>query len=204
MKTVISSGLAMLLLAAGTAHAQAIHTVSFVHKAVDPGTVRTIGGKDFVLVRLPMADFGSADRYIVEFMAEIYDPGPPPSFLANLETEHSNETLVDPVLIDGFPANIRVSDSREYRFGTSFNFPGNSLTVNALVFGIVRVKVGGTMITFQQPFFVEQQAETAAAPSAPYSGSPSGIAKWSSYVDPTAQVTALDDWIDYIRILKVN
>jgi hypothetical protein len=202
MRKFLAIGFVAMLLGATTANAQSVHSISYSAKRVSPGTIVSLGGRDFVLVRLPMADFGSTDRYIVEFLADVVTPGAPPTFFANLQTEHSNETLLNPILIDGFPANVQVGDSREYQFGTSFTLPGTSLTVDALVIGIARVKVGGTMITFFGSFATEQQAETAALPNAQYSGSP--VAAWNNYVDPISQVATLDNWVDYIRILKIN
>jgi len=34
--------------------------------------------------------------------------------------------------------------------------------------------------------------------------SSSSYANWNGYVDPTALVTYFDNWIDYIRVLKIN
>lgn len=198
MKKLLSIGVATWLLAAGVANAQSVHSVSYSARTAALGTAVNLGGRDYVLVRLPLKDFGSTDRYIVEFLAGAFPPSA--NLVGVLTTEHSNETLTNTISISGFPASVQVGDGRFHSIlGDSGD---NSASALAAAFGSVRIKVGATLITFAPGSSVVQQAPTATLPTAPYSGSAN--APWGNYVDPLAQVTAIDNWIDYIRIVRVN
>lgn len=202
MKHFLSIAAASLLLAAGAANAQSVHGVTYSPRSVALGTQVSLGGKTFVLVRLPMKDFGGTNRYIVEFLAEVTDVATT-TFAGDLLTEHSNETLTGTTLIGGFPANALVSDSRTYTFSTQFPpGTGNALKVDVQVSCVVQVKVGDTMAGLFADFSGVQQDTTPALVTAPFSGSAN--AAWGNYVDPVALVTACDNWIDYIRIVRIN
>jgi hypothetical protein len=202
MKNFLSMAAATLLLAAGVANAQSVHGVTYTARTAALGTQVSLGGKTFVLVRLPMKDFGSANRYIVEFLAEVTDVATT-TFAGDLFTEHSDQTLTSTTLIGGFPASALVSDSRTYTFSTQF-FPatGNALKVDVQVNCVVQVKVGDTLAGLFADFSSVQQDTTPALVTAPFSGSAN--AAWGNYVDPITLVTACDNWIDYIRIVQVN
>jgi hypothetical protein len=109
---------------------------------------------------------------------------------------------VNPVLISGFPAQVEVIDSRSYRLGSNLVSGNNELTVDGSAALVLQVKVGDALLSFFEGFTAPQQNATVTAQVSPFSGS--NIALWANYVDPITQVTALDDWIDYIRILKIN
>jgi hypothetical protein len=190
----------LLVVLGGTATAADVHGVTWVRKAVAPGTVVSIGGKDFVLVRLPMKEFSNGNRYVVEYLADVIDPGPPVSFFSDISTVHSNDTILNPVTVSGYPASLNVQDGRSYSYtdGTGLD---DGLTVDSLAYGNVTMKVGDVMLSFGTFFTVPQQTLTAV-PTGTYASS--SYAKWNQYVDPTSLVTQFDNWIDYIRVLKIN
>jgi hypothetical protein len=192
---------------AGHADAAPVHSVSWVQTSVSLGTPVPIAGRDFVLVRMPVADFGSSTRYVVEFLADAVPATDPPQFFAMLQTEHSNQSLVENghnqlLTISGFPAAVQVSDGRIVDFSTD-QFSGlNFTSVDANAIGLVQIKVGSTVAVLYVSFTAVQQAEKQTKEDAPYSASAN--ANWNSMTDPTALVSAVDKWIDYIRVVQVN
>ena len=188
----------LLALLSGTAAAANVHDVTWVKRSVAPGTVVTIGGQDFVLVRLPMKEFSNGNRYIVEYLAAVLDLGPPISFFSDVSTSHSDDIIAGTVTVSGFPASIGVQDGRTYGYNANTGF-GDGLSVDASVFGSVTIKVGDTLLGLNAFFTANQQALTTVIPD--FSASP--WATWA-YPDPTALVTHFDNWIDYIRVLKIN
>jgi len=197
MKGKLIAGLFLMLI--GTvAEAQNVHPVTWVRKAVAPGTVVTLGTQKFVLVRMPMKEFSNTNRYVVEYLAPVVSLGPPISATTDLETTHSNETLTDPVTVSGYPAVITVYDGRSYSYNANLGFD-DGLSVDASVWGTVTLKVGDTLLELSTGFTGNQQPLTTV----PVDFTPSVQAKWN-WVDPTSLVTLFDNWIDYIRVLKVN
>ena len=135
-----------------------------------------------------------------ERTARRIDPGPPVSFFSDISTVHSNDTILNPVTVSGYPASLNVQDGRSYSYtdGTGLD---DGLTVDSLAYGNVTMKVGDVMLSFGTFFTVPQQTLTAV-PTGTYASS--SYAKWNQYVDPTSLVTQFDNWIDYIRVLKIN
>jgi hypothetical protein len=189
----------LLALVSGAVSAANVHNITWVRKAVSPGTVVTLGGQDFVLVRMPMKEFSNNNRYVVEYLAPVVDPGPPPAVLTEISTLHSNETITDPVTVSGYPAQIEVTDGRSYQYHANIGFE-DGLQVDAQVYGIVTIKVGDTLMTLSTLFSAVQQTLTAVATD--FSASP--YAQWGNYTDPTVLVTSFDNWLDYVRIIKLN
>jgi hypothetical protein len=189
----------LLVLMSGTAAAANVHNVTWVRKSVVPGTVVKIGGRDFVLVRLPMKEFTNGNRYIVEYLTDVYDLGPPIVAQASISTSHSDDTIANPVTVSGYPASIYVYDGRTYSYSANTGFD-DGLEVDAYVSGGVTLKVGDTLLSLSEFFSAVQQPVTAI----PVPFSSASWATWGTYTDPTPLVTNLDNWIDYIRVLKIN
>jgi len=199
MSKLVSSAL-VLFLSATAANAQSVHAVTFQQKILSAGAQILLDGQKYAMVFVPVADFGSANRYVVGFLTPV--EGDPGAIFAYLNTDHSNETIANPVTISGFPGQISVADGRTYSVSQSFITQKNELEVTADASAFVRVKVGATMLNFFVNFPKLQQAATPLADSNQYSAL--GQAQWGKYIDPIAQVTAVDNYIDYIRIIKVN
>ena len=185
----------------GIAHAAPIHTVTWKAKNVDPGTEVTLGGQSLVLVRMPLQPFSGSQRYAVSFLAPVdqFFGG----LSATLTTQHSKDPLEDPIEIDGFDATVIVSDGRNYTLGPTPTppFDTTSFSVTAHANCTVQVKVGAeTILSFFQFFTTEQQppTEIGETPDA------LPLADWEAYRHPNALIQACDDWIDYIRIKKVE
>jgi hypothetical protein len=199
MKTATALGL-LLLCIAGTASAANVHNVTWVRKAVAPGTIVSIGGQNFVLVRLPLKEFTNGNRYIVEYLEEAQDLGPPVTFNAQVSATHSTDALVNPVTVSGYPANIAVQDLRQYNYADGTGFQ-DGLEVDAWLFASVTLKVGDTALALGT-FFSTTQQNLTSVPSGIFSSS--SYANWNQYTDPTALVTHFDNWLDYVRVLKIN
>jgi len=199
MKKIIPGAL-IFLLSMTVANAQSVHAVTFLQKNLSAGAKITLGGQKYAMVFVPVADFGSSNRYAVGFLTP--EEGDPSAIFAYLETEHTNETLSNPVTISGFPGVIQVFDHRTYSITTNFLTTKNELDVVAGATSLVRVKIGATMLNFFVSIPTEQQTATPLADANQYSAV--GKADWSKYIDPLTQITAVDNYIDYIRIIKIN
>lgn len=197
MQLVRALGLA-LLFAAGVAGAANVHNVTWVRKAVAPGTEVTLGGQTFVLVRLPMKEFTNNNRYVVEYLVPEFLPSPPIVASTQLSTVHSDIQLTDTVDVSGYPANISVVDGRSYDYNANLGFD-DGLKVEASVVGTVTIKVGDTVLSLSAFFTAEQQALTAVP-------SPFAASSWATwqYPDPTTLVASFDNWVDFVRVLRVN
>lgn len=189
-----------LIMFGGVASAADVHGVTWVQKSVAPGTIVAIGNQNYVLVRLPLKEFTNGNRYVVEYLADVAELGPPVVFFSDVSTIHSNDTLPNPTTVSGYPAILSAQDARNYSYfgGTVFQ---DGLTVEASLYGSVTIKVGDTMLNLGT-YFTANQQELTAIPEGMFSASP--YAKWNQYVDPTSLVANFDSWVDYIRVLKIN
>jgi hypothetical protein len=183
---------------AGTANAlAAAHALTYVENVQPLGTEFSLGGRSFVLVRIPIELF-SGERYsvIVPFSRS---PDDPTDGNVNLQTEHSTDPFDSNLTIDSYPARVVVEDVRS--FGLSGDF-GESAFFTAVVTVQVNVtlKLGTTLVTFG--FLMDKggyETEVDIGPS--FSAQP--FAEWSEYRDPTGLVGKLNDLIDYVRVLPL-
>jgi hypothetical protein len=197
MKILVAIALfAVSIVFTGRAQAASPHTLTWTPQSGNPGKVVTLAGQTFVLIRMPVRDFGSARRYAVSFLA----PRTGILVQAPLTTVHSKEALTDPILIEGFDATVTVTDGRSYNILSNFSSPGDyTFTVTAHASCTVQIKVGQTLITLIGHIPVVQQ------PGTNIGDTPNAVphADWADYVHPSAQLTACDKWLDYVRIQEV-
>ena len=190
---------ALTLSIAGTGYAQAAppHTITWTPRSAAPGAIVTLGGQQFVLVRLPVRDLGGSRRFSVSFLAARNGS----VVAAPLVTLHSREPLGDPIEIDGFDATVSVTDGRTYNLLTNFTSPGDyTFSVNAHASCTVNIKAGQTLITLIGFISVVQQ------PAENIGSTPNAVphADWAAFVHPGPQITACNNWIDYVRIQELN
>lgn len=181
---------------AARAHAAPPHTITWAPQNANPGFSVTIAGQPFVLVRTPVRDLGGSRRFEVEFLA----PGTAATLVGILTTLHSKDPLKNPIQIDGFDANLSVTDGRSYTVMTNFVSPGDfTFTVNAFATCSVSIKAGQTLITVSAHLATVQQPETDIG------STPNAVpdAEWVDYVHPTAQVNGCNRWADYVRIQEI-
>jgi hypothetical protein len=195
-KLVLMLGLAVA--GTGTALADA-HTVTFGAKAAGLGATITLAGQDFVMVRIPFRTF-SGEKYYIFAPApveEIFGGG------ITIITSHDTKAFSPNININNVPARVSVQDTRSYSLtgdiGTDAQF-----TVQAGATISITLKIGSTLVSLgttvgKPPGFAsfETQEEVGAATNiVPF-------AAFATYTDPLQQVKAVNDYIDYIRIVAI-
>jgi hypothetical protein len=181
---------------AGGAQAQPAHTITWRAVNAAPGTQVSISGQQFILVRTPVRDLGGNRRFAVSFLA----PRTGPALFAILTTLHSRDPLTNPIDLDGFDANVSVSDGRNYSIITNFASPGDyTFNVTAQATCTVSIKAGQTLILLTASLSTVQQPDTDIG------STPNAVpdAEWADYVHPTNQVNGCNRWVDYVRIQEI-
>ena len=199
MKRLVTVAIVALSLGlAGTVGAVQPHTITWIPKNAAPGQVVTIAGQQFVLVRFPIRDLASTRRFQVSYLATKNGTAIVPAILT---TVHSKDPIVNSIEIDGFDASVFVSDGRTYSLLSNFLTPADDYTfsVNATASCSVSVKLGETLVTLIGHFSVVQHVaeNIGTTPNAvPF-------ANWADYVHPNPQITACNNWLDYVRIREL-
>jgi len=181
--------LGLTLAATGTASA-AVHSISYSKKTVAVGTVVTFNDTDYTVMRIPFATFDAVPlRYSLTLPVQT-DGG-----FAFIQTTHTDAALSTNATVDGIPARIRVTDGRTY---TVTGQPGVlsqfGVTGNASV--IIDFKINKTLVTLTLGIDTDDTSVNAGALTDLRSK-----AEWADYKDLTAQISALNSLIDYIRII---
>ena len=161
-----------------------------------------LDGDNYRMVRVPVRDFDSLNKFAVIFPA-------PDGFglgtQAIVTTVHSTEPLVSNAVIGGFPARVEVVDNLTYAVTGDF-LGDHALSVYGSVGIIVSIDIGSTIVTISnfinaknpangQPFLTNLDiGQTANA--VPF-------AQWGRYVDLQKAINAADTWIDYVRIVAL-
>jgi hypothetical protein len=199
MKSAKAVVMVSLLAACGAAYA-APHSISYSQISVNPGTKVTISGQEFVAAQVGVRQFTLDKRYAVRWLV----PSEPFGFAASLQADHNPDPLDSPnATIDGFPAQIEVTDSRTYLLsGSEIPTPQSSLLVQGQAFAFVRVQVGDTRLTFFAT--VTQDDQQADITTDIYRGTSQSA--YGRYTDPVALIgtAGLDKWVDYIRVIPLN
>jgi hypothetical protein len=179
--------LGLTIAATGTASA-AVHSVSYKKVTAAAGTVVTFGGTDYTIVRIPFATFDQL-RYSV-FLPVATEGG-----FAFIQTTHTDAALSTNTTIDGVPARIKVGDSRTYAVQ---GLPGVSsqFNVSSDASVVIDFKIGNTLVTITLNIDTAETNANAGA-AVDYRSK----AEWAKYTDLTAKITALNNLIDYIRII---
>ena len=179
----------LTLAATGTASA-AVHSVSYSKKTVAVGTVVTFNNTDYTIMRIPFATFDAVPlRYSVTLPVQT-DAG-----FAFIQTTHTDSALTTNATVDGIPARIKVSDGRTY---TVTGSPGVAtfFSVNGGAVVTIDFKIGTTLVSLTLSIDTDDTNANA--------GTPTDLrtkAEWADYKDLTAQISALNSLIDYIRII---
>jgi hypothetical protein len=190
--------LGLALAGTGTALAQA-HVPTFGAKAAALGATITLAGQDFVMVRIPFRTF-SGDKYY------IFAPAPVDDLLGgsiSVFTSHDTKAFTPNININNVPARVAVQDTRSYTLsgdiGTDAQF-----VVKADATISITLKIGSTLVSLaasvgKPPGFTsfETQEDVGGA----YNIVP--FAAFATYTDPLQQVKAVNDYIDYIRIVAI-
>jgi hypothetical protein len=191
-----------LLAGFGSAMAAPPHSISWTKQSAAIGTVITIAGQEFVIARIPVRDF-NGDKYAITL--------PVPSQFGQItfgivSVAHITDPIVGNVTIDGYPAVVTVSDSRTFTITPDYlDPPNNRLGVTSDASVSVQIKLGAGIVILGQNFegrdpLTLTTPETDVSIGASVNAAPA--AEWWKYTDPLTLITALDRWIDYVRVYK--
>ena len=179
--------LGLTIAATGTASA-AVHTISYAKNSVAVGTPVTLGGDDYVIVRIPFATFNLAKYSIIM-------PAPTEGFVF-VTTTHSDAAFTSNITVDGLPARINLGDSRTYGVSGAIGV-ASTFSVAGDATATLDIKIGTTIVSiFASVGTNETNANAGNAVDF------RSFAQWAKYKDLTAQVQVLNDLIDYVRIIR--
>ncbi len=182
----------------GTALADA-HTISFGAKPAALGATITLAGQPFVMVRIPFRTFAGENYYI-------FLPAPVDELIGGgvtIITSHDTRAFSPNININNVPARVSVQDTRTYSLSGDIGTEANFI-VQAAASVSITLKIGETLVSLatsvgKPPGFTS--FETNAEVGAAYNIVP--FAAFASYTDPVQQVVAVNDYIDYIRIVAI-
>ena len=182
----------------GTAFADA-HGVTWAGRVAALGATITLAGQDFVMVRIPFRTF-TGENYYIFAPAPVEDPF---GGVLGITTIHETKPFSPNITINNVPARVNVQDTRSYTvsgdIGTDAQF-----VVQAAASVSVTLKIGDTLVLLgtsvgKPPGFAsfETQEDVGNATNlVPF-------AAFATYTDPVQQVKAVNDYIDYIRIVLI-
>jgi hypothetical protein len=171
------------------------HPITYVQRVEPLGTQVTLGAETFDLVRIPVRLF-SGKRYALIVPAMRFDPD---FGMVYIEASHSTEPFESNITIDTFPAHVRIDEVHNYSvtgdLGTSASF-----NVGTYVGLSLTIKLGTTRLSYVVQFD-RDAILTEADIGADYNVVP--YAEWVKYRDPTGLIRAVNDLLDYIRVIPL-
>ena len=193
--------LAFCLLCAGTAFAQS-HTLTYDKKAKPVDSVVDIGGVPHVIVKIPVRDFVSGDRYIIIYASPLSGGV---FTAATITAVHNENAFQSTIEIDSYPAQVNVSDALSYSV-TSASLGSNTFTVTGFASASVQIDIGHTLVTLTDTFIAKDK-NTDLPPITEADIGPTAnavpAAQWARYVDRLELIKPLDRWIDFIRVVAL-
>jgi len=178
------------------------HTLTYDKKSPAVDTVVTIYGQDHVIARMPVTEIASGDRYMIVLAAPtvggVYAS-------AYVNTTHSSAAFTPNTEIDGYPAQVQVSDGIAYSL-TGEMFSGYDFVASGTATVIVQIKIGETLITVTRTFSAVDKGTGVPPLTSANTGSSANalpVAQWWRYVDQQQVINGLDVWIDYIRVMPL-
>src|SRR5262245_59172098 len=169
------------------------HTMTYVELVKPLGTQVTLGGTTFDLIRIPVRLY-SGERYALIVPATRYDPD---FGIVGLNAYHSDEPFTSNITIDSFPARADVQELVHYIASGDF---GTSATLEVATFVdlTLTIKLGTTLVRYEA---VLDRYQTNRPVGATYNFVPR--AEWAKYQDPLDLLKALNDLLDYIRVIPL-
>ena len=202
MKTAIRIATALLIVGLSSQHAMAQHNPTWSGIGAAPGTVLSIGFQDFQIVRVPVRDPISGNRYAVTFPAPLIGGQ---LVSGGVGVTHDSSQFSGNATIDGFTAAISTSDVWSYNINGDGQ-GGHALQVNGVVTASVVIQLGEALVALGANW----QASNPQTGEAPITlrmdvgDTPNAMAvattEWWKWLDQTALVSAADRWIDYVRV----
>jgi len=165
----------------------------YKHTESEVGDIITVGGKKYIIVKIPFLEFGSRGHYYVKMPVE-YDASS--NYNVWLNTEFvGKSTKCFRYRFAGYPSlNNRIW----YSDGISFNTYNNKLYASNSISFYTGIKVGRTVVTISMYLWIDKQV---AAPSAPdfTDGAP-----WNFMKKKNTFIANLKKLLNYIEIGKVQ
>lgn len=192
----------VLLLSANLVMAQA-HIVTWNAVSAPVGSTVTLGFVDYVIIRVPVRDF-NGDKYVITFPA----PSIPGFGLGgSLTTIHNTGAFAPDLTIDGYGAQVFLTDGFSYSISEDIFSPGtNVFTVSGTTSAGVTIRIGSMdVFLFANYDYNDPLTGTPPVTSVNIGASKNAVsaAEWWKYVDQAVPVNALDRWVDYIRVYKI-
>jgi hypothetical protein len=205
--------LSLVLLCQTDAFAGA-HTVTYVRRTQPLGTQVTLGGTTFDLIRVPVRLL-SGEQYSLIVPAARFDPD---FGSVNIQALHATGSFVANATVDTYPAHVAVTDRRYYTLTGNVGGAGVARTADsaagaeAIIIGgttfnvgtgvamTVTIKIGTTLVRYAVELnrdLLQTNVDVGPAYNiVPY-------AEWGKYRDPLDLVKALNDLLDYIRVIPL-
>jgi hypothetical protein len=171
------------------------HTMTYVEQVAPLGTELTFGGETFDLVRIPVRLY-TGERYALIVPAQRFDPD---FGSVALDAHHSSEPFVANITIDSFPARADVQEVVHYTMNGDFGTSA-ALEVGTNVGLTITIKLGTTLVSYFVPLG-RYAVQTSTEVGTTYNFVP--YAEWAKYRDPVDLVKAVNNLLDYIRVIPL-
>ena len=190
------------------------HKISYVQNVQPLGTQITLGGTTFDLIRVPVRLL-SGEQYSLVVPAARFDPD---YGSVNIQAMHAKGTFVSNATIDTYPAHVALTDQRYYTLtgnvggdavaraanpaagSEAIIIGGTTFNVGTGVGMTVTIKIGTTLVKYEVELnrdYLQTNVDVGDA----YNIVP--FAEWGKYRDPLDLVKALNDLLDYIRVIPL-
>jgi hypothetical protein len=177
------------------------HTLTYTPKNAAIGSVVKFGLQDYRIVRYPVRDVVSGQKYYVTA------PAPDLGFgaIGSIEVSHGPLAEASNITIDGFPAHVGVIESRDLSIQPDQGSPGTyKFEARSEGFVFVQIDVGDVVINISTFLSGRDPSTNLVGPETEINigAVPNALplAEWWKYTDATWVVLQLDNWLDYVRV----
>jgi hypothetical protein len=203
MKKSISTCIAVcaMFLAANVAASDPEHTISYEARSKGVGKTLEIAGMQFRMIKIPVRDLVTGQKFHVIFPATMYGT----ETYGSIRTSHATDLPEGSnITIAGYPAHYYLDENVFYDFsaynGMSFFWVGGFVDIT------VTIDIGGTLISIST-YFEMANPQTGFPPLTDadmgnsFNAAP--FANWSRYKDPLSLVRGADKWVDFVKIKEL-
>ncbi len=171
------------------------HSISYAAKSATVGELISLGGNNYRMIKVPFVEFKSGDQYTILFPVQVTESGKIQSYFSTQHT--SADTTCSNGTVSGYPAfNAQIYENRNLLF----NNTGFSASTSNLTFTYsASIKVGETNISLSLSANTEETSTNVVIDDYDFSDD----YDTSAMTHSGAQVTVLDDLLDYVQISKV-
>jgi len=172
------------------------HSISYTAKSATVGELISLGDSTYRMIKVPFVEFKSGDKYTILFPVQESQSGQIQSYFSTQHT--SDDTACSNSTVSGFPAfNAQVYENRNLLFNnTGFSASTSQLTLTYTS----SIKVAETNISLSLSVNTEETSTNVTTNDYDFSDD----FDTSTMTHSAAQVTVLDDLLDYVQISKVQ